>query len=89
MMLKTDIEEIRSGIKAGRFTNEAAVRQGVVLRVLQPLSWWLRLSIPSKAVESILRFATLRESLSYLLRLSRSAGAMAKSLQSLGSSLEL
>jgi hypothetical protein len=38
-MLKTDIEDIRTGIKAGRFTNEAAVRQGVVLRLLQSLSW--------------------------------------------------
>ncbi|MEK7404317.1 MAG: hypothetical protein AAB225_04345 [Acidobacteriota bacterium] len=38
-MLKEHIEDIRSGIKAGRFTNEAAVRQGVVLRLLQAL-WW-------------------------------------------------
>lgn len=38
-MLKHDIGDIRSGIKAGRFTNEAAVRQGIILRVLQSLSW--------------------------------------------------
>src|SRR5271169_845724 len=38
-MLKSDIEDIRSGIKAGRFANEASVRQGVVLRLLQSLSW--------------------------------------------------
>lgn len=38
-MLKPDIEDIRSGIKAGRFANEAAVRQGIVLRLLQSLSW--------------------------------------------------
>lgn len=38
-MLKTDIEDIRSEIKAGRFSNEAAVRQGIVLRLLQSLSW--------------------------------------------------
>lgn len=37
--LKADIEDIRSGIKTGRFTNEAAVRQGIVLRFLQSLSW--------------------------------------------------
>ena len=35
--LKADIEDIRSGIKTGRFTNEAAVRQGIVLRLLQSL----------------------------------------------------
>jgi predicted type IV restriction endonuclease len=38
-MLKPDIEDVRSGIKTGRFANEAAVRQGIVLRLLQSLSW--------------------------------------------------
>lgn len=38
-MLKSEIEHIRSGIKTGRFANEAAVRQGIVLRLLQTLSW--------------------------------------------------
>ena len=38
-MLRDDIESIREGIKAGRFTNEAAVCQGIVLRILHSLSW--------------------------------------------------
>jgi predicted type IV restriction endonuclease len=38
-MLKLDIEEIREAIRVGRFTNEAAVSQGVVLRILHALSW--------------------------------------------------
>jgi predicted type IV restriction endonuclease len=38
-MLKSGIEDIRDGIRAGRFTNEAAVCQGVVLRILHELSW--------------------------------------------------
>jgi hypothetical protein len=38
-MLKLDIEEIRKAIREGRFTNEAAVSQGVVLRILHALSW--------------------------------------------------
>jgi len=38
MILEEHIEEIRSGIKAGRFTNEAAVSQGIVLRLLHALS---------------------------------------------------
>ena len=33
------IEDIRAGIKAGRFVNEAAVSQGIVLRLLQALGW--------------------------------------------------
>lgn len=39
MSLEKHIEEIRVGIKAGRFTNEASVSQGVVLRLLHALSW--------------------------------------------------
>jgi len=38
-MLKLDIEEIREAIRMGQFTNEAAVCQGVVLRILHALSW--------------------------------------------------
>jgi predicted type IV restriction endonuclease len=39
MSLTTHIEDIRSGIKAGRYSNEAAVSQGIVLRLLQALGW--------------------------------------------------
>jgi len=39
MNLEKHIEEIRAGIKAGRFVNEAAVSQGIVLRLLHALSW--------------------------------------------------
>lgn len=38
-MLKQDIEEIREAFRAGRFTNEATVCQGIVLRILHALSW--------------------------------------------------
>lgn len=34
-----EIEGIRAGIKAGRFTNEASVSQGIVLRLLNALGW--------------------------------------------------
>ena len=39
MTLANDIEEIRLGIRNGRFRNEAAVSQGVVLRLLGGLGW--------------------------------------------------
>lgn len=39
MTLEQHIEEIRAGIKAGRFSNEASVSQGIVLRLLHALSW--------------------------------------------------
>lgn len=39
MNLEEHIEEIRLGIKAGRFINEASVSQGIVLRILHALSW--------------------------------------------------
>lgn len=39
MKLEQHIEEIRSGLKAGRYTNEASVSQGIVLRLLQVLGW--------------------------------------------------
>lgn len=39
MALTQDIEDIRAGIRAGRFVNEASVSQGIVLRVLHALGW--------------------------------------------------
>lgn len=39
MTLTTHIEDVRAGIKAGRYSNEAAVSQGIVLRLLQALGW--------------------------------------------------
>jgi hypothetical protein len=39
MGIEKDIEAIRDGIKVGRFTNEASVSQGIVLRVLSALGW--------------------------------------------------
>ncbi len=39
MTLEKHIEEIRAGIKGGRFGNEASVSQGIVLRLLHALSW--------------------------------------------------
>lgn len=39
MALEQEIESIRQGIKAGRFVNEAAVSQGIVLRLLHALEW--------------------------------------------------
>jgi predicted type IV restriction endonuclease len=38
-MLKDHIRAIQDGIKAGYFTNQASVSQGIVLRILQVLSW--------------------------------------------------
>ena len=39
MGLEQDIEDIRAGIKAGKFQNEASVSQGIVLRLLSSLGW--------------------------------------------------
>lgn len=39
MDLEQHIKDIRASIAAGRFTNEAAVSQGIVLRLLSALSW--------------------------------------------------
>lgn len=39
MDIQTHLEDIRSGIRAGRFANEASVSQGIVLRLLQALEW--------------------------------------------------
>lgn len=39
MGIEQEIEGIRAGIRAGRFTNEASVSQGIVLRLLHALQW--------------------------------------------------
>jgi len=39
MTLEQHIEDIRAGIKAGYYANEASVSQGIVLRLLQALGW--------------------------------------------------
>jgi hypothetical protein len=39
MNLTTHIEDVRAGIRAGRYGSEAAVSQGIVLRILQALGW--------------------------------------------------
>ena len=57
--LEQHIEEIRAGIKAGKFANEASVAQGIVLRILHALSWpsydtrivWPEYSLEGKRVD--------------------------------------
>jgi hypothetical protein len=39
MGVEQEIEAIRVGIRAGRFSNEASVSQGIVLRLLHALGW--------------------------------------------------
>lgn len=39
MNLYDHILDVQQGIRSGRFVNEAAVSQGIVLRILQALSW--------------------------------------------------
>ncbi|MFZ6745451.1 hypothetical protein ACO0LC_19675 [Undibacterium sp. JH2W] len=39
MEIEQQIEAIRVGIRAGRFSNEASVSQGIVLRLLHALGW--------------------------------------------------
>lgn len=39
MGMEQEIESIRDGIKSGRFSNEASVSQGIVLRLLHGLGW--------------------------------------------------
>lgn len=39
MDIEQEIGSIRAGIKAGRFSNEASVSQGIVLRLLHALGW--------------------------------------------------
>jgi predicted type IV restriction endonuclease len=39
MGVEQEIEAIRFGIRTGRFSNEASVSQGIVLRLLHALGW--------------------------------------------------
>lgn len=39
MTLQQDIEDIRASIRIGRYSNEASVSQGIVLRILHALGW--------------------------------------------------
>jgi hypothetical protein len=39
MSLTKHIEDVRAGIRTGRYGNEASVSQGIVLRLLQALGW--------------------------------------------------
>src|SRR3990172_4180964 len=39
MPLGTDIEDFQTGLRAGRYANEAAVSQGVIMRILHSLLW--------------------------------------------------
>jgi predicted type IV restriction endonuclease len=38
-LVKEDLIDIRAGIKAGRYVNEATVSQGIVQRLLNALGW--------------------------------------------------
>ena len=59
MGIEQEIEGIRAGIKAGRFSNEASVSQGIVLRLLNALGWptydtdavWPEYSLSGKRVD--------------------------------------
>lgn len=39
MSLETDIDDIKAGLKVGRYKNEAAVSQGIILRLLNAMGW--------------------------------------------------
>jgi predicted type IV restriction endonuclease len=39
MSLEADIQDIQNGLKSGRYGNEAAVSQGIILRLLSRLGW--------------------------------------------------
>jgi hypothetical protein len=39
MPLHSDIEDIRNGLKAGAYKNEASISQGIILRLLNSLGW--------------------------------------------------
>ncbi|MDY0088191.1 MAG: type I restriction enzyme HsdR N-terminal domain-containing protein [Coriobacteriia bacterium] len=39
MSLEAHVADVREGVRSGRFNNEAAVSQGIVLRLLQALGW--------------------------------------------------
>ncbi|MES2406590.1 MAG: hypothetical protein V4528_04615 [Pseudomonadota bacterium] len=59
MGIAEEIGSIRAGIKAGRFSNEASVSQGIVLRLLHALGWpsydtdsvWPEYSLGSRRVD--------------------------------------
>ena len=59
MGIEQEILSIRAGIKAGRFSNEASVSQGIVLRLLHALGWpaydtdsvWPEYSLGSRRVD--------------------------------------
>lgn len=54
MDVKDHISQIKEGIKAGQFVNEASVSQGIVLRILQALGWPIfdsRIVSPEYAVQ--------------------------------------
>ena len=59
MGLEQEIGSIRAGIKSGRFSNEASVSQGIVLRLLHALGWpsydtdsvWPEYSLGSRRVD--------------------------------------
>lgn len=59
MGIEQEIGSIRAGIKAGRFSNEASVSQGIVLRLLHALGWpsydtdavWPEYSLGSRRVD--------------------------------------
>lgn len=54
MDLKDHIEQIRDNLRLGQFINEASVSQGIVLRILQALSWPIfdsRIVSPEYALE--------------------------------------
>ena len=63
MGIESEIEAIRIGIKAGRFSNEASVSQGIVLRLLHALGWpsydtdavWPEYSLSGRRVDYALR----------------------------------
>lgn len=55
MPLQDTIEDIQKRIKAGQYSNEAAVSQGIVLRLLQALDWPIadtQIVCPEYALES-------------------------------------
>lgn len=39
MDIKGHLDDVRTGIRAGRYANEASVSQGIILRLLQALGW--------------------------------------------------
>ena len=58
-MLRQEIEQIREELAAGRYANEASISQGIVLRLLNSISWptydtrivWPEYSLDGKRVD--------------------------------------